>query len=943
MKAISTKIIRFFLFFFIIGYSIFPSLLAQNSQEESVDFTTSVYSGELENGFKYYIKPLENSGNKVHMELNIKSGTLREKKGEVHLAHFIEHLPISNFKINAHTQNDPLSIALIKNQIDLGGNAGEEYTRYTYSYQIGKNDFQEKGLHYFSAISKGKFPLKADIIESERGMIFEEIINRMNVGSVIYQTQQIKAAFSDCYHPPITPDSLWNYLKSFDKTKVDNFIQKWYRPDLSSLFIVGDIDDVPALEKKIERQFSTRQSKQSTSIVKECSDKLQDEQAHLEIIDNENKDLTDRQEVNFYFYNREKELLGNLNLRQTTFVKPLLLQSIKEFIWRRPKNYIETQQLNISLLEELSLFQIRIRTELGQEAKAIEKSYELLRELKFNGITRDRWSNIKQQGLHSLKKKEIASLKSWVFELQERIRNKDKVGNDSKSNLKKWWLNLSLDEFNKLLRNYLKIEPDDIAVVAPITQEKDTVYWKEQTKNWIDSATGSFNEIDSLVIGTELERKGFVELNRDTLGARVFKLSNGSKVVLKELNRKKGSQGTINLHGFSLKGGLDFPSEDYSAAMLAPFVIRNAGILNLNKFELHNLISHSSILKVYPYVNDTESGIVGNAKEADLSSFFKILYGYLNAPRKDSIAFENWKFEEWQRFSHPPIGKTTSDFINKVSETLYIPSKNLSVTDRYQASKSLKMGNAYATYDSIFTEVDDFKFLITTSINAEKILPLMDKYLGNIADGAIENRDHLRREDIELPNAPFRKTLQINSIPKQNNILSINYLNQLNPENWKTRLQLEIITKMMVERIKKLRYTKRRAIYDSSIVYDDNEVVDLPMISITIPTPLQQIESLRNDIDRIVKEIKQVPIGLPELKHILNQKVLPRYTFEKQEDVPVKLNHLYSYHRYGHLPVDKKEVENYVSTLTPDSLMQTAIMFLRKENLYEFIGKSKLD
>ena len=86
MKAISTKIIRFYLIFFIIGYSIFTSLLAQNSQEESVDFTTSVYSGELENGFKYYIKPLENSDNKVHMELNIKSGTLREKKGEVFLS-----------------------------------------------------------------------------------------------------------------------------------------------------------------------------------------------------------------------------------------------------------------------------------------------------------------------------------------------------------------------------------------------------------------------------------------------------------------------------------------------------------------------------------------------------------------------------------------------------------------------------------------------------------------------------------------------------------------------------------------------------------------------------------------------------------------------------------------------------------------------------------------
>jgi len=940
MKAISTKIIRFYLIFFIIGYSIFTSLLAQNSQEESVDFTTSVYSGELENGFKYYIKPLENSDNKVHMELNIKSGTLREKKGEVHLAHFIEHLPISNFKINAHTQNDSLSIALIKNQIDLGGNTGEEYTRYTYSYQIGKNDFQEKGLHYFSAISKGKFPVKADIIESERGMIFEEIINRMNVGSVIYQTQQIKAAFSDCYHPPITPDSLWNHLKSFDKTKVDNFIQKWYRPDLSSLFIVGDIENVTALEKKIESQFSTPQSKKSMSLVKECSQKLQNEQAHLEIIDNENKDLTDRQEVNFFFYNREDELLENLTLSETQFIKPFLLQSIKEKIWESPKNYRLTHQLNISLLKELSLFQIWIRTELGQEARAIEKSYELLREVKFNGITRDHWSKIKQQGLCSLEKKEMASLKSWIFELQERNRNKDKVGNDSRSNLKEWWLNLSLEEFNKLLRNYLKIEPVDIAVVAPITQEKDTDYWKEQTKNWIDSVTNSSSETNFFDLAKKLKQKGFEELSRDTLEARVFKLSNGSKVILKETNSKEDTK-NLSLKGFKKIGGLNFSAENYQAVMLSPFVIRNAGILDLNKFELQNLLSDTSISRLYPYVNDTESGILGNSNEEDLETFFQLLYGYLNSPRKDSLAFKSWKTREWQRYLHPPIGKANSDLRGKFLKSLNIPTKDLSVTERYQASINLTMAKAYAIYESVFKNAEDYTFLIHTSIKSEKILPLIDKYLGNLSPGTIEPNTNLTKEVIELPKAPYRKTLNIASIPDQNRMLTISYLKRLKADDWKTRLQIEILTKMLAERIKNLRETKRRAIYDSSIGYSENEMYDLSRVSITIPTLKQQVDLIRNDIYDVVQEIKEVPIDHQELEYILQQRVLPKYSFNREEDTSIKLSHLHDYHRYGLLPKDRKEIEKYVATLTPSMLMRTAEMFLKKENLYEFFGKPK--
>ena len=74
---------------------------------------STVITGELGNGFRYYIKPLHDE-NKIHTQLLVKAGFQEETPEQWECAHLIEHLLIKE------TENAPNGITAKLNEIGLG-------------------------------------------------------------------------------------------------------------------------------------------------------------------------------------------------------------------------------------------------------------------------------------------------------------------------------------------------------------------------------------------------------------------------------------------------------------------------------------------------------------------------------------------------------------------------------------------------------------------------------------------------------------------------------------------------------------------------------------------------------------------------------------------------------------------------------------------------------
>lgn len=923
-------------------YLAIGSDLANATEKDSIINSTNLYSEQLENGFTYYIKPVKNGGDKIKMELIVRSGANRQNRNQWGLAHFLEHLPITQFKKKAYDQNSHLKKSLENDELYMQGSTDFNYTRYTFSYSKDDHNLHTVALDYFAEIASGELQLDQGVLDSEKGIFHQELIQSLTDGSQVHQGHRINAALSSCLTVPVESDSLWNHIQRFNVLDTQNFLNQWYQPKLSSLIIVGDIEDAELYKTKVKKVFSSLENKAKRKIESKCSQNFMDSSSSVLVLESNADKQQELKEVNFHLLIRDDKKFNEISDKHWEFLKPILSQTINKLLFESQEEYNVRYKASANWNHILPLLDIFVSTQIGKEAQSLDSTYSLIKDLKQNGITEKYWKKIQDRGAQNLQNKDTSSLSYWEHQLNQYALNKHKGSLNSEENLLSWWHSFTMEDFNAILNRFLPDEPDDIAIIAPVTTQKNKKYWESQTKKWISSVSlnGSkpnFYNVGSLDLKANLKAKGHREVSQDTLGARTFLLENGIRVILKETQKTLDNNGKIYLQGFNNKGGLNFSKDNYGAALLSPFIIRNAGIGNLDKFQLEELISNSSISSFFPYVYDLESGIKGKCQEQDLDLFFQLIYSYFASPRKDNVAFENWKYQEWERNLNPPINKSNSDFRFQVNSELNVPTKKLSVSERYEAVRKINQDSAYEVYNSIFGNAKDFTFLISSSIEAEKLLPLIDKYLGNLPNSSEEVIG--KKPVVEKsPRGPVLDTLTIPSIPYDNVILSVQYLKAMELFDWKTRLQLKVLAEVISSRINQLRYINRRAIYYSYSGYVSNIEMDQVGVSITIPTLKIQAKPIVDDINTIVQEIVNKPIQKDELDSILEHKIIPQYSNDWENNLSKKLELLYNYHRFKILPPEESIAKKYIFSLSPELLKETANRFFKAENRYQFIG-----
>ncbi|MDT0644517.1 insulinase family protein [Zunongwangia sp. F363] len=697
-------------------------------------------------------------------------------------------------------------------------------------------------------------------------------------------------------------------------------------------------------KSEIQSFFSSSEDQPVGGVDEKCSEKFLNGPSQFLVLESKDQDVGNKKEVIFHCFIRDRKL-NYLTDAQWKWIKPILNRSINDLLWNQQKDYKVRYISSSNWSFNIPALDIMIKAESGYEIPALQKSYALIKGLKNKGISAPQWEKIQIQGIQNLENTDTSSFGYWSNKIKEQVLSKKKVPLESPDKIKSWWSNLSLREFNAILRDFIPEMPDDIAVIAPLTQQQNKEYWKKNTKRWIASVRPKMikpilKNKDSLKFNDVLKTKGLKELPKDSLGSRIFKLSNGLKVVLKELPETSMNKGSINVHGFRNIGALNFPEEDYYTALLSPLVINNAGIENLDKFQLSELLSRNSIHRLQTYISDTESGINGRAQEKDLETFFQMLYKYMSSPRKDLTAFKSWKWEEWQRFLHPPYKKSTSDFVGGVNTELLIPNSSLSISKRYQAVQDIEMDKAYRIYHSIFDEAKEFTFLITSSVESEKLIPLIDRYLGNLPN---HNQSLFKSlDDFQLPEGPKHQILDIPTITNGNTIISARYIKRQEYDDWKNRIKIQVLAKILFRKVNQLRNNKKRGIYIVIPSYSNNGDIDTTMLGVTVPCMESEANLILNDIQEIIQEMQHEEITQEELDNFLDNSIIPKYT-EWKGSTSKALERLYDYYKYDAVPPQKARVEEYCSSLTPQAIKEAAQTFFTESSRFDFIGKALQD
>ena len=215
--------------------------------------------GTLPNGLRYVLLANHEPKQRASLRLLVEAGAVHEKDDQQGLAHFLEHLA---FKGSIHYPPGTLIKYFQRMGMNFGGdtNASTWFTRTLYLLELPdtKAATLAEGFKVLGDYAGGLL-LKAEEIDRERGVILSEKRTRDSVGyRTSLATQNfLLAGTLFARRDVIGPTEV---LQQAGRERFADFYDTWYRPELMTVAIVGDLDAV-AVEQQLLAAFSPMQAR----------------------------------------------------------------------------------------------------------------------------------------------------------------------------------------------------------------------------------------------------------------------------------------------------------------------------------------------------------------------------------------------------------------------------------------------------------------------------------------------------------------------------------------------------------------------------------------------------------------------------------------------------------------------------------------------------------
>lgn len=210
--------------------------------------------GHLDNGLTYYIRHNEEPKNQVFFYIAQKVGSIQEEESQRGLAHFLEHMC---FNGTTHFPDSSLTNYLESIGVKFGAQLNAYTSVEETVYNIDNVPAREGAIDSCLLILhdwSNSLSLDGKEIDKERGVIHQEWRMR-NTGMTRVLVKHLEKLMSDSRYGRRFPIGLMEVVDEFPHDTLRAYYQKWYRPDLQGIIVVGDIN-VDEIEGKIQKLFA---------------------------------------------------------------------------------------------------------------------------------------------------------------------------------------------------------------------------------------------------------------------------------------------------------------------------------------------------------------------------------------------------------------------------------------------------------------------------------------------------------------------------------------------------------------------------------------------------------------------------------------------------------------------------------------------------------------
>lgn len=711
----------------LIGFLFFPFSPA-NAQ------MNGLRKGKLANGLTYYIYNDGSATGEAQYYLYQNVGAILENDEEMGLAHVLEHLA---FNTTDHFPNGVMNFLRSNNLNDFEAFTGVDDTRYVV-HNVPTNDakLNENMLWVLRDWCHGVKMTPKDI-EKERGIILEEWRHRSGVDRRL--TDAIApVVYNHAGYATHNVIGSQKILETFQQKQVKQFYDKWYRPNMQFIAVIGDVD-VDQMEKDIQTVFKTLPAKQAPAVNPQTR-QIPDNTTplYMRFIDPENKSAS------FGLYQRY-EVKGNApeedRVRQFIFTKFFNTLAPKRFVMLKnadKESYIAAEVSLSPLVRNYYQMAWDMVPYQGNEQKALQQMLAVRDNLRDQGFTAAEFNAEKEKMYNGMK--DVLEAKGLgtpdnalmlfrqnflydipVQDFRGQInRNLETLVELEVEDMNAWMKSL-LNDNNLAFVTYSKSQSE-----MNIT-ENDLMAALKAKSSFSDMAHADGMKPISQLIDFPLTGGKIVsEKQLKTLQAKEWTLSNGAKVLYRNVPELSGKF----LFAGSAEGGKSIvPAQELANYNAMRSLLMQSGVYNYNRNQLAQWLQGKNI-NLSLSLEDYSDGIGGNAPVDKADDFFSYLYLILSRQNFSKSAFD--KYIQRNLYVYENRATTGMAAVQDSIQQLLYPVSAMNPRQDEAFFKLVQFDKLQEQFQAHLGDASRFTYCLIGDIPEAKAKELVLRYIGSL-------------------------------------------------------------------------------------------------------------------------------------------------------------------------------------------------------------------
>lgn len=728
--------------------SLFLLLLAPASLfAQTVEQDASIRQGKLKNGLTYYIRHNAKEAGLADFYIAQRVGSILEEPRQRGLAHFLEHMAFNGTK---HFPGKGKQLGIVPWCETIGVKFGTNLNAYTSVdqtvYHIGSAPIKREGIIDSCLLVLNDWSqfinLDPKEIDKERGVIHEEWRNRRtgmamqrmmeNVMPKIYKGSK----YEDCL-----PIGNMDIVDNFPYQDLRDYYQKWYRPDLQAIVVVGDFD-VDMMERKIQKLFGKIKAHKNPA--ERIYYPVNDNDKMIVAIEKDKEqpiilghlymksEATPDSEKNSVKYQREDYinglitymLNGRLSEKKQVANPPFMSATVKNgaFFVSRTKDAfslsISCKQDNVLGGVSVAVGEVERARQHGFTQSELERAKKLYlnaaeRQLKMEKDYKN--SHYVSQCVNNFLEGEPILTPTYNLQLVKLFDGE-----------------VSLAEVNSQVGEiitdknqvFIMYGPDKEGFVVPSESEIESTVLAAQQKRY--DAYQEEQVPATLMAALPAPGKIVSEKPFGKFGMTEIVLSNGMKVYVKSTDYQ-ADQITMSMRG---EGGTSvYGDEDIPNFAFLSGSITEAGVGDFTATRLRKALAGKS-LKLAPSITSEGQRITGTSSVKDLETMLQLAHLYFTAPRKDSMAFEGMMNRNLSLLKNRNASSKVV-YNDSLSATLYDHNVRMAPVT-VEIVKKADYNRIFEIYRERFSDASNFKTVFIGKVDMAQLRPLLCQYLATL-------------------------------------------------------------------------------------------------------------------------------------------------------------------------------------------------------------------